>query len=250
MRDFFARGAASVGERAAPPKAFVHTSHTRRIYAALRLVHEQGGIGAIYGDPGTGKTVAFLAYRQECPASVLLTASPAVRSPRSVMLRLLRALRRGTTGGLSALVSAAEFHLARSNRLLIVDEAQHLTNESIDLLRCLVDATEIRLVFGGNNTVWDRFHAKGGIPFEQLTSRVTVRLHLDATRMTREDVEVVVRHALGGAPRDCVDWFFARAPHQVGHYRFIVNHCRLARQLAQGKAVTAEHLETAGRMME
>jgi len=104
-------------------------------------------------------------------------------------------------------------------------------------------------VFGGNNTVWDRFHAKGGIPFEQLTSRVTVRLHLDATRMTRQDVEVVVRHALNDAPRDCVDWFFARAPHQVGHYRFIVNHCRLAKQLAQGRTVTAEHLETAGRMM-
>lgn len=236
-------------QRAPAPQAFVHTSHSKRIYAALRLVHEQGGIGAIYGDPGTGKTVAFLAYREECPAAVLLTGSPAVRTPRAVLLRLLRALRRGTVGRISALASAAEYHLARSNRLLIVDEAQHLTNEAIDLLRCLVDATGVRLVFGGNSTLWDRFHAKGGISFEQLTSRVTVRLHLDATRMTREDVEVVVRQALGGASREHVDWFLERAPHAVGHYRFIANHCRLAKQLAQGQAVTAEHLEAAGRMM-
>ena len=213
-------------------------------------MHEQGGIGAIYGDPGTGKTVTFLAYRGDHPAALLITASPAVRSPRSILIRILRALKRGSAGGVAALVSAAEFHLARSNRLLIVDEAQHLTNEAIDLLRCLVDAAGVRLVFGGNNTVWDRFHAKGGIPFEQLISRVTVRLHLDATRMTRKDVEVVVSQALNDASREHVDWFLERAPHQVGHYRFIVNHCRLARQLAQGKAVTAEHLEMAGRTME
>jgi DNA transposition AAA+ family ATPase len=65
------------------------------------------------------------------------------------------------------LVAAAEFHLAKSGRLIIVDEAQHLTNEAVDLLRCLVDATEARLVLGGNNTVWDRFHAKGGIPYSR-----------------------------------------------------------------------------------
>ncbi|MBI3127139.1 MAG: hypothetical protein HYZ11_06015, partial [Candidatus Tectomicrobia bacterium] len=72
---------------------------------------------------------------------------------------------------------------------------------------------------------------------------------LDATRMTRKDVEVVVRQALGVSPRECVDWFLERAPHAVGHYRFIVNHCRLAKQLAQDRGVTAAHLEMAGRMM-
>lgn len=236
-------------QRAPAPQAFVHTSHSKRIYAALRLVHEQGGIGAIYGDPGTGKTVTFLAYRGDHPATLLITASPAVRSPRSILIRILRALKRGSAGGVAALVSAVEFHLAKSGRLLIVDEAQHLTHEAVNLLRYLVDVTGARLVLSGNNTLWDQFHAKGGIPFEQLISRVTVRLHLDASRMTREDVEVVVRQALGGASREYVDWFFARAPHAVGHYRFIVNHCRLARQLAQGKTVTAEHLETAERMM-
>jgi len=237
-------------ERAGPPPAFAHTSHSRRIYAALRLVHEQGGIGAIYGDPGTGKTATFLAYRRERPTALLVTAGPAVRSPRSLLVRILRALKRGSAGGVPGLLSAVEFYFAGSGRLLIVDEAQHLSHEAIDLLRCLVDATEVRLVLGGNNTLWDCFHAAGGIPFEQLTSRMTVRLHLDASRMTRRDVEVVVRQALNDIPRDCVEWFFERAPHQIGHYRFIANLCRLAKRLAQGGPVTAEHLETARRMVE
>ena len=247
--DAWAR-ATEAHQRAPSPQSFVHTSHSRRIYAALRLVHEQGGIGAIYGDPGTGKTATFRAYRNENPTALLITASPAIRSPQPILVRILRALRRGSSGGIPALVSAVEFHLAKSGRLLIVDEAQHLTNEAIDLLRCLVDVTEARLVLSGNNTLWDRFHAKGGIPFEQPISRVTVRLHLDATRMTRKDVEVIVREALDYTPRDCVDWFLERAPHAVGHYRFIVNHCRLAKQLAEGKPVAAKHLDMAGRMME
>lgn len=238
----------------AAPIEFVHTSITKRIYGALRTVHLTGGVGLVFGDPGIGKSKAFEAYFEENPSTILITASPAVASPRPLMLRLMRALKSSAVGSLTDLTDAAMAALKGSERLVIVDEAQHLSNQSLELLRNLVDECGVRLVLGGNDTVWDRMHAKGGIPYMQMRSRVVVKLSLDAGRIEKRDVEVVARCHLNGrvhadpAP-ECIDWLFERAS-AIGHLRWVASHCKLALKLAAGAAVRLEHLEAARKMVE
>lgn len=73
--------------------------------------------------------------------------------------------------------------------MLIIDEAQLLSDQIIDELRCLYDHNNFPLIFCGNAEFRSRFNNTKAASFTQFTSRVGVRFDIDEPR--DGDVEAI-----------------------------------------------------------
>ena len=58
--------------------------------------------------------------------------------------------------------------LAGTNRLIIIDEAQHLTKKTLEHLRSISDETGVGICFVGNEEVYSRLKGSGKADFAQI----------------------------------------------------------------------------------
>jgi AAA domain len=133
----------------------------------LRLAHrvvadlmDAGAMGVIHGEAGLGKTFAVDDALHACPTvtEACWTSFPARPTMRQVTLDLLGLLTRTHRAGTRfqathELIEA----LADRPRLLVIDEAQRLNRECIELLRHLHDhpATQFGLLLVGGDGCWE-----------------------------------------------------------------------------------------------
>jgi DNA transposition AAA+ family ATPase len=122
--------------------------------------------GVVHGPAGTGKTYAVQAALETLagPGGPRLTAStlafPARPTMRLVADELLRAVT-GSAGPRGSnrfyLIAALTELLAGPPRLVVIDEAQRLTGDCIELLRHLHDhpATRFALLYVGGDGCWE-----------------------------------------------------------------------------------------------
>lgn len=154
---------------------FRFTKTARKITAQLRWAHE-GEMAAIVGNPGVGKTAAFDQYCEVTPNAFKATMSPATRAVGSMMTEVARSLGRNIkrSAGISALANDIVERLSNRRALLIVDEAQHLSDTSLDQLRAFHDRTRCGIVLAGNPLVMTRVQSGARVAeFAQLYSRVS-----------------------------------------------------------------------------
>ena len=126
---------------------FVSTGVARRIFTLIKAATKLRTMGIVYGPSGLGKSMAVAAcVRLELPNAVLLSADPSCRSPRN----LCRAIAKQLYGGrldVSSIVSQADgfarivAKLKDSERTIIIDEADCLTTQSLNLLRYVHDVS-------------------------------------------------------------------------------------------------------------
>lgn len=154
---------------------FRRTRTSQQITAQLLWAH-QGEIVACVGNPGVGKTAAFDQYCMLTPNAFKATMSPATRSVVAMLQEVARAIglqtKRGMNG--SRLQQEVLARLANIRALLIIDEAQHLSDASLDQLRTIHDRTKCGIALCGNKEVMGR--VRGGdrvTEFAQLYSRVS-----------------------------------------------------------------------------
>lgn len=163
------------------------------------LLYAQNGpdMALIYGGAGVGKTFAARRYQEENSNVWLATMTPAVKSVPACLGRVAAAL------GLSdcprsaiALENAIIRRLEGTKGLLIVDEAQFLSSESLEAVRSLYDASGSGIAFMGNEIIYTR--VTGGVrqaQFAQLFSRIGFRLRL--AEPEQGDVEAILaRHGV------------------------------------------------------
>lgn len=166
--------------RSALPTAprFVTTPTAEAIGRVLQHARAAADMVVVSGPPGIGKTAAVCAFTRRTPNVWKITGHPMLRSPRAAMAKLAE------TVGLMKEVRPDQAHSALvqrmrgTNGLIIADEANHLTSEALDQLRCLHDEAEVGLAFVGNAMVFSRLEGGGSrqAEFAQLFSRVGMRL--------------------------------------------------------------------------
>ncbi|OUI99552.1 AAA family ATPase [Acetobacter cibinongensis] len=139
--------------------------------------YAQGGpdIGLITGNAGVGKTMSAEEYQKNTPNVWLMTADSSMRSPTAILRELTELLDANEKRG--PRMMAALIQRVRGTRgLIIVDEAQNLTTEAIDLLRTIFDRGRIGLVFMGNEPLKGRIEGMGRqSSHAQIFSRVGMR---------------------------------------------------------------------------
>lgn len=156
---------------------------------AVSFAEAAGDISLIYGDAGLGKTVSLKQYVKLHPDTIYIELKDCDKSVKGVCEKILSCIGKLQRGTDRALVDAITEYLTAAPRLIIIDEAQHLSLRALENLRAINDVTESGVVLCGNPTVYDRMHGRGQAHFAQLYSRIGIRRHI--AEPTLEDITAI-----------------------------------------------------------
>ena len=167
---------------------YKETSTSSAVYKLIEYCHVYGKIGVAYGDAGVGKTMAVQEYAKRHPdGAIVITVSPCFASITGVnellaeQLKIREKIARKIYG-------EAVTKLKGSNKVLIIDEAQHLTVRVINHLRCMSDESGIGIAFIGNEEIYLKMKGSGQASYAQLYSRIADHKHLLTSQITEEDI--------------------------------------------------------------
>lgn len=169
---------------------FIETSISRDVINAIRYSHLQGKISVVYGDAGIGKTMAFRNYLDQNTLAIGITISPTYSSITGVNEKLAEQL--GVRERVSRRQSQEIVNKLRgSGRVVVIDEAQHLTVRALNHLRCISDESGVGICFIGNDEVYSKLKGSGRADFAQLFSRIGMRKQVLVSNITKQDVRSV-----------------------------------------------------------
>ena len=174
------------------PKApnFVATSVSKQVIDAVEYCHLQGKIGVIYGDAGIGKTAALKHYISLHPETIFITISP-VFATMSGVNDLLSEQVGVKEKNARRIYTEIVNRLRDSGRVIIIDEAQHLTKKTLEHLRSISDEANIGICLVGNEEVYSRLKGSGKADFAQIFSRVAIRKPVFTSTIKERDIELI-----------------------------------------------------------
>ncbi|WP_225205361.1 AAA family ATPase [Novosphingobium huizhouense] len=140
---------------------------------------QRGRIIVVATGAGLGKTKTARHHRDCLPNVFIATMKPSTAGVNNMQQEVLKALGEKDAVGTPQRLSGRVMDRVRdlTNPLIIIDEAQHLSEKAIEEIRSWHDETGVGIALLGNMTVMQRL--EGGAraaAFAQLYSRVSMRL--------------------------------------------------------------------------
>jgi DNA transposition AAA+ family ATPase len=208
---------------------------------ALDMVRAKQGAAMtmIAGAPGVGKTRTVQEF---CAAegydAIYLCVARGEGKPSAIADNILSMFGVMANGkSLSQMRDAVEQYVG-TGRVLVVDEAQHLTDDGIEWLRAASEGGGFDLVFAGDLALERRVN---GLP--QLQRRMLRPVVL--TGVTKGDVEAFVADSAFAGSSAAVDALHAVARVRGGNLGNVENVLRLAELFAGASTPTLDHLRAA-----
>lgn len=127
-------------------------------------------IGLIYGFAGSGKTTALKEFARTNPNVVLIEAT-CHTSAKVLLEDLCEALKIDATGELSTKLKAVARFLKSSDKVIMVDEAEHLPLKALEDLRRIYDFSRTPLILCGTEILLKNLMGKNK-ELRQLFSRI------------------------------------------------------------------------------
>lgn len=212
------------------------------IIMAVSFAEAAGDISLIYGDAGLGKTVSLKKYVSLHPDTIYVELKDCDKSTKGVCEKILFNIGKELHGVDRLLVDTITDYLTNNPRLIIIDEAQHLSIRALENLRAINNSTETGIVLCGNPTVYDRMHGRGQAHFAQLYSRIGIRRHI-----IEPDLEDITKIFLNyGLDKESLLYLHKLAL-QRGGIRNCVKVLNIALQLRddEKEPLTIDHLQSA-----
>jgi DNA transposition AAA+ family ATPase len=156
------------------------------------FAHAQGtpDVAMVTGGAGVGKTLAAAEYQRRSNNVWIMTADSSMRSPTAILRELAEIVESNERRGPRILNSIVR-RVDGTAGLIIVDEAQNLQTESIDLLRTIHDRGGIGIVFMGNEPLRSRIEGMGRqASHAQIFSRIGMRRKRDKPQV--KDVMMIL----------------------------------------------------------
>lgn len=170
---------------------YVDTPTGTRVIGALRYAQIAGDMAVIYGGAGLGKSEAIKRYAQIAPNVWHATMTRASANVVTSLEVITDTLGLAVIGGANRLFGAICKRVQGTNGLLVIDEAQHLTEASLDQIRAIHDATGIGIALVGNEQVFARMAGGNRAAYlDRLYSRIGKRVRL--IRSTADDVNALL----------------------------------------------------------
>ncbi len=159
-------------QMAASPPICMNVGNTKKILAAVKMAHEGNEIHLVYGPAGCGKSTALKYYAKKTSGTVYVEVDATTGSHRNVLISVLEAMgeipkNRPTAQIMREILSM----LKGTNRLLLIDEAQHLNERAFDTLRAINDKAGVGIIFSGNRGILKRMFGRFEMEYDQLFSR-------------------------------------------------------------------------------
>ncbi|WP_020403779.1 AAA family ATPase [Gracilimonas tropica] len=169
------------------------TNNFKRVYNVARICHVEGEMGVVTGDAGLGKTRALHQYNEDNPDGVILIEVIPGTTAKTLMTKIHKEIGFAGSGTQTAMFEDAREKLQGTDRLLIIDEAEHLPTSALELTRRLHDMTGIGILLSGMPKLLQNLRGLKS-DFRQLYSRIGIKAEL--SNLKEEDVKLLVQAAI------------------------------------------------------
>lgn len=162
--------------------------NTQKITDTLDYVYANRCTGVVSGVSGCGKTTALKNYQKLMNGVIYIQADATKWSPCSVLKLIAKSMGKVPKGSASDILDNLVDELTGTDRLIIIDEAQHLKAKAFDTLRVLNDRAEVGVVYAGTPDIIDRMtKGRGKEEFDQVYSRIEYTCNL-SNRFTIKEI--------------------------------------------------------------
>jgi Uncharacterized ATPase, putative transposase len=168
---------------------FQETRTAKRVLASLEHAQVFCDLVVIGMGPGLGKTASIRQFEATRPRVYVATMSPSSRGVPNALVEVLSAMGDEDAKGTPQALSRRVAKRATQGALLVIDEAQHLSQQAVDEFRSIHDRTGVGLVFSGDESVFQLFDGSRKAAFAQFHSRIGMRVR--QSRPHPEDAPVL-----------------------------------------------------------
>jgi len=180
------------------------TNSLAKIRKAVTIAQDEADVAVVIGEAGSGKTTALRQYAAESQSALLVEVDPSFTQV-TLMKEIARLLGVESKGGQTAVTGRIVDALTGRDAVLIVDEADYLSDASLELLRRVVnDKSGTGVVLVGLPRLEYKIRNLRN-DHQQLQSRIGVMAKLAA--MDRGDAERIVSGVWKDLPRQVLDAF-------------------------------------------
>lgn len=185
------------GKAAAMAKApeYTDTSISTEVYNTIAYCHVNRCIGIVIGDAGIGKTKGARKYAEDYSEAIYITATKACKNLKDMYRMVARKLRLNENRNLSDLECDIRAKLDGSNKILIIDESQHLSLTAIDGIRSFNDENgesglpPVGLVLIGNHELKTKMMGRYEQSLAQLFNRIQIQRQMFTSQVLLEDIK-------------------------------------------------------------
>ena len=180
------------------------TSTMEQVRRAITIAQDEADIAVIIGDAGSGKTTALRQYVNESHSALLIEVDPSF-SKVTLINEIARALGVEDKGGMNAVVERVIEALKDRDTVLIIDEADYLSDSSLELVRRVIkDKAKTGVVLVGLPRLEYKIRNLRN-DHEQLASRIGVLVKLG--KLKKADAEKIIAGVWKDLPKETVDAF-------------------------------------------
>lgn len=174
---------------------YADTFISHQIYEIIRICQVKDGLAIACGDAGIGKTKAIKQYIKEHSSnSIMITVNPCISSIKSILKVLAERLGATVERAKDALWLSIANKL-HDGMILIFDEVQHLTLQTIEVLRSFFDyladkGQTLGIIFIGNTETVGHMGSKKA-QFAQIINRTKQTKMYSVTEIQRNDIKLL-----------------------------------------------------------
>lgn len=177
---------------------FVYTITAKKIHEVARMCHLDREMGVVYGQAGFGKTYAVKEYARKNSGVVVIETDPGW-SARILIQKIDSVLGLQTSGNLDKIMSEVVKALVDTDKLIIIDEAENLPSDVLNLLRRVHDHARIGMLLVGMPKLISNLRGRRG-ELTQLYSRAGASYAVNP--LQPEDTFQIIKACLNGMGED------------------------------------------------
>lgn len=150
--------------------------NTKEVLFTCFYAHRHNDLALVSGDAGAGKTTALHHYAETNTGVIFVTANACTTTATAILGLICHQVGRQVPGRKAMLMNTLVEQLTGSNRLIIIDEADHLSLDALQAVRNLNDLAGVGIVLSGNDKIYRQMLAgRRSYEFDQLRTRIVVR---------------------------------------------------------------------------
>lgn len=155
---------------------YIDLQNTQETLFCCYYSNKHNAISLISGAAGAGKTTALKHYADTHTGVIFVTANACTTTATAILGLICKQLGKQIPARRAALMNTLVEALSGTSRLIIIDEADHLSLDALQAVRNLNDEAQCGMVLSGNDKIYRQMLSpRRGYEFDQIRTRIAVR---------------------------------------------------------------------------